>query len=123
TLPAELAQDVLILDEPLPDAAQLAGIVGGTYVSANEPLPKAETVERAVDALSGLATFPAEQVCAMSIRKGGLDLENLWERKRQTIEQTHGLSVWRGGEKFSDIGGCENIKQFLTRLMNGKERP
>ena len=46
----------------------------------------------------GLAAYPTEQVLAMSITKKGLDLERLWERKRQAVEQTPGLSVWRGGE-------------------------
>ena len=39
------------------------------------------------------------------------------------IEQTPGLSVWRGGETFADIGGVQNAKTFLTRLVQGKEPP
>jgi hypothetical protein len=50
----------------------------------------------------------------MSLSKKGLDLEQLWERKRQVIEQVPGLSVWRGGETFDDIGGCENIKTITA---------
>jgi hypothetical protein len=50
----------------------------------------------------------------MSLSKKGLDLEQLWERKRQVIEQAPGLSVWRGGESFDDIGGCSNIKTVTT---------
>ncbi len=123
TLPPEIAQDVLVLDEPLPDANRLEAIVAETYSAVKQPNPAAETMSRAVDALCGLAAFPAEQVCAMSIRKNGMDLEQLWERKRQQIEQTPGLKVWRGQQRFKDIGGCENIKKFLTSVMNGKDRP
>lgn len=123
TLPPELAQDVLVLDEPLPDAIQLAGIIGETYLAADVAKPNSETVYRAVDALCGLAAFPAEQVCAMSITPDGMDLNQLWERKRQQIEQTPGLSVWRGNERFSDIGGCTNIKEFMHLVLNGKDRP
>ena len=54
-------------------------------------------MQRAVDALIGLAAFPAEQVVAMSLSKQGLDAEQLWERKRQIIEQAPGLKIWRGG--------------------------
>lgn len=122
-LPAALANDVLILDEPLPDLAQLTVIVNDTYKAVNLPLPKENILTKATDAISGLAAFPAEQVCAMSIKKDGLDLEALWERKKQQIEQTPGLSVWRGGERFSDIGGCKNIKQFLGRVLEGEEQP
>ena len=37
------------------------------------------------------------------------------------IEQTPGLSVWRGGESFANIGGCENIKRFLQAVISGEE--
>jgi hypothetical protein len=123
TLPPEIAQDVVMLDEPLPNAAQLEGIVLETYKAVSQLAPEDKFMARAVDALCGLAAFSAEQVCAMSIGKSGLDLDSLWERKRQQIEQTPGLSVWRGKERFSDIGGCGNIKQFLSGILNGKERP
>jgi hypothetical protein len=50
----------------------------------------------------------------MSLVKRELDTADLWERKRQIIEQTPGLSVWRGGETFEDIGGVENVKINIT---------
>ena len=78
---------------------------------------------QSVDALIGLAAFPAEQVLAMSLSKNGLDLDRLWERKCQAVEQTPGLTIWRGGETFDQIGGCENIKRFLTAALLGREAP
>jgi hypothetical protein len=123
TLPAELAGDVLVLDEPLPGEEQLADIVRGTYEAAQLDDPSDEVVTKAVDALAGLAAFPAEQACAMSLTRDGLALDELWERKRQLIEQTPGLSVWRGGESFSQIGGVENAKAFLRRVLTGGQPP
>ena len=113
-LPDELTQDVLVLDEPLPAVEDLSRILDDTISAANVPELGLDANGKAIDALLGLAAFPAEQVLAMSLSKKGLDLEQLWERKRQVIEQTPGLSVWRGGETFSDIGGCENIKIDTT---------
>ena len=78
---------------------------------------------QSVDALIGMAAFPAEQVLAMSLSKNGLDLDWLWERKCQAVEQTPGLTIWRGGETFDQIGGCENIKRFLTAVLLGREAP
>jgi len=121
-LPDELTQDVLVLDEPLPGIDDLARIFQETVAAADVP-DTAEVAEKAMDAMLGLAAFPAEQVLAMSVSKGALDLEQLWDRKRQVIEQTPGLSVWRGGETFDDIGGCENIKRFLRAVINGAEAP
>ncbi len=121
-LPDELTQDVLVLDEPLPGIDDLARIFQETVAAADVP-HTVEVAEKAMDAMLGLAAFPAEQVLAMSVSKGALDLEQLWDRKRQVIEQTPGLSVWRGGETFDDIGGCENIKRFLRAVINGAEAP
>jgi hypothetical protein len=122
TLPPQLAQDVLILDEPLPDAAGLAAIVGEMYLAGNLPSPKQEILERAVEALSGLAAFPAEQVTAMSITEKGLDIESLWERKRQQIEMTPGLSIWRGKDDFKSVVGLDNAKEFHRRRGMGPLR-
>ena len=55
----------------------------------------------------------------MSMTKSGLDIDSLWERKRTRIEQTRGLSVWRGGETYADIRGCRNAIDFFTLMMNG----
>jgi hypothetical protein len=122
-LPTELSQDVLVLDEPLPSADDLARIVKDTFAAAEIDELAPDVGRRAVDALLGLSAFPAEQALAMSLAKSGLDTEQLWERKRQVIEQTPGLSVWRGGESFADIGGCENIKRFLGAVLAGEEAP
>ena len=80
-------------------------------------------LDLAVDALRGLAAFPAEQVAAMSLRKSGLDLDALWERKRRMIEQTPGLSVNRSGEGYDDLGGIENAKAFGRRILQGSVAP
>ena len=123
TLPIELQNDVMVVDEPLPSIEDLAQLVAETFDSANVPAPEETAVSKAVDALVGLAAFPAEQVLAMSLSKNGVDFDRLWERKRQAIEQTPGLTVWRGGESFDQIGGCENIKRFLSAVLSGHEAP
>jgi len=121
TLPVELQSDVMVIDEPLPSTDELAQLTADTFESANLLAPDPGTVSKAVDALVGLASFPAEQVLAMSLSKSGLDLDRLWERKRQAVEQTPGLTIWRHGETFDQIGGCDNIKQFLTAVLHGQE--
>lgn len=122
TLPAELADDVTVFDEPLPTEAELAEIVTRQHKNAKlECLPG--TCDKAVEALRGLSAFSAEQVTAMSLRKSGLDLDRCWDRKRQQIEQTPGLKVFRGGESFENVGGCDVVKSFVTRIMQGQARP
>jgi len=67
TIPVELQNDVMVIDEPLPSMDDLGRLVAATFESANVEAPDDTTVSRAVDALVGLAAFPAEQVLAMSL--------------------------------------------------------
>lgn len=122
SFPPDLANDVQLLDEPLPSAEELAEMVGELAVSAELEL-KPAVKARAVDQLRGLAMFPAEQVTAMALSKQGLDLEALGARKRTMIEQTPGLSVWSGGETLAAVGGNDNIKRYLKLIVAGKDAP
>lgn len=122
TLPPEISEDVMVFDEPLPGSDELAAIVKDQHECATLKVDDA-TVGRSVEALRGLSAFSAEQVTAMSLRKEGIDVDNLWERKRQTIETTPGLKVFREGDRFDAIGGCSVVKGFLSRIMQGNARP
>src|SRR6266700_2248809 len=123
TLPAELQQDVLILDEPLPTDEELRQLAFRLYQGVQLPTPDLATQEKIIDATLGLAEFPAEQAMAMSLTRNGINIEELWGRKRSAINQTPGLSVWMGGEKFKDIGGCANVKDFLSAVIQGRDNP
>lgn len=125
-IPSYLEGDVLVIDEPLPDAEQLKQIVLNSLsamqqAKADYPMPDAETLDHAVDAIRGLSAFPAEQATALSLKKQGLDIDAMWDRKREKIRQTPGLAVFNGSESFATIGGCENIKSYMSRLLNGRE--
>jgi hypothetical protein len=121
-LPPELAGDVVSLDEPLPEADRLATIVRESHDQVDLKIDDAG-IALAVEAVQGLPAFQAEQTVAMSLKRSGIDLGALWERKRKQIEQTPGLKVQREPVKFSDIGGVEVIKSFLSRILGGKTRP
>lgn len=116
-LPLELQQDVVILDEPLPDDEQLKGVIKDLHEVASLAQPKPGEVQRILNAVRGVAVFPAEQSIAMSLEKTGIDKDALWERKRKVVEQTDGLSVWRGGERFDEIGGLEEFKGFAKKIV------
>jgi hypothetical protein len=124
TVPEELKHDCVVVAEPLPDAERIGAIV--TSIATDAELPPVADDDKAgmVDTLLGLSGFAAEQALALSVVPGkGFDRDGLWERKRKMIEQTPGLSVWRGGETFADIGGCDNVKGFLKRILAGNAKP
>jgi len=123
-VPAYVAGDVVCLDERLPGAEELRAVVAGIVGDAGlSGVVDADTIERAAGSLAGLSAFAAEQAVALSVSKVGLDLAGLWDRKRRTIEQTPGLSVWRGGETFADLGGLSAIKARLSRILVGRRAP
>lgn len=121
TLPPELSGDVLVFDEPLPTQEEIAGVLKEVHESAGVPVPA--DLSAAVEAATGVTAFQAEQIGALALTADGLELETLWERKRKLIEQTPGLKVAKGGERFADLGGVAVIKDFLSRVLHGRAKP
>jgi hypothetical protein len=146
-VPSSLTHDVMHIDEPFPTDAELGGIVkqldevaskcpeckgqktvagsdcptcAGTGQNPKRKTASTKTITKAIEAVRGIAAFPAEQVTAMALRPTGIDLDHLWELKRSQIEQTKGLSVHRGGETFEDVKGLANVKMFIRRMLTGK---
>ena len=122
-LPPELANDVVLLNEPLPTTTQLESIIKEQLSAASLPVPDPATLGKAVDATLGLGAFTAEQEVARSMQASGLNIDKLWDRKRQVIDATPGLSVWRGGNSYAQIGGVATIKHFLTQVLVSKRAP
>lgn len=122
-LPPELSQDVVTITEALPEPPELGAIVDSICEDAGLKADKLEDKPRIVDTLLGLSAFAAEQTLALSITSAGVDMGGLWERKRKTIEQTPGLAVWNGGESFDDLGGLDNLKTFLKRVLSSEKNP
>lgn len=122
-IPSEIAGDVITFVEPLPNREQLAGVVQDIYTSVGQQGDDA-TIARAVEALAGVrSAFTAEQVTALCIGKSGLDINAMWEQKRQLINDTPGLTYMDPKLKFSDLGGVDALKQFFTDLFTGEGRP
>lgn len=137
-LPQELTSDVLVLDEPLPTLGQLQQTVRDTFKFGSVPdgILNDEIIKKATDALIGLPAFPAEQATAMcleleradkkdtkKVTGGKLNINDLWDRKRQIINQAPGLSVYTGKETLDDIGGVEQAKEFMRAVMEGNNAP
>ena len=124
-LPSELSHDFLILDEPLPTEDKISQIITGTFENAGLEHPSEEVTASATKALIGLPAFPAEQAVAMclDIESQTLDINGLWTRKKQAINQTRGLAVLETNASLEDLGGLQQIKNYLTRVMDGKDSP
>jgi hypothetical protein len=118
SLPETLRHDVLVLEERLPDDAQLEVIAQELAAAAEQPLPDAQRAQ-VVAATRGLAAFDAEQVLALALRRGGYDLDALWEHKRTAVNATPGLTLEWGGPTFDEIGGLHQITSLFRQLQAG----
>lgn len=127
TLPSELEQDVMIISDKLPNDTQIQEIILSICEDAGIEKPDETTLNKITDTLIGLSSFCAEQTLATCIKKIDdkivIDQKSLWERKCKAIEQTPGLSIWRGTENFENIGGCDNVKNFTKAVIAGKDNP
>ncbi len=123
-LPEELSSgDVQLFEAPYPDADQLKETVKRAYRSFGLDEPKKDVLEKASGQLLGTAQFAAEQVSMMSMGDKGIEIDSLIERRRQEIETHDGLTVYRGTEKFCDIGGLKFVKEEFLRVIRGKNPP
>jgi hypothetical protein len=120
--PRELDSDVIVLDDPLPNNDQLAAIIATQCSNAQPalPVPQGDEMRKAVDAVKGLSAFVAEQIVALSLTRKGVNIPELWERKRQAVEQTPGATIYRGDANFNVIGGHEGLKRDLIREVKSK---
>ena len=69
-LPLELAQDVLVIDEPLPSHEDLRAIVRTTFENAKLTAPAENDENRAVDALLGLVLAAAGEGATLAGQPG-----------------------------------------------------
>ena len=134
-LPTRLQQDILILEEPLPTVQELSVIVTDTYkYAAEEPTGKYKAcktaatpavIKAATEAGIGLPAFPFEQSVAMSLEKetGKLDIEQLWDRKRNIVSQRQGLTFLQPKEVLADMYGNAGFASFATSFMEGEFAP
>lgn len=115
--------DIAVVINELPSRENHMEKAKSICQSASVKEPTKKQSETIGDALLGLSAFASEQALALSVTKKGIDIESLWERKRQQIGETPGLTVYTGDETFDDLGGLDQAKKLFKSLLNGKRKP
>jgi len=115
--------DIAVAISPLPTREAHVKTTKQICASAGINEPAKRKRETIADSLLGLSAFAAEQALALSITKSGINTESLWQRKRQQISETPGLSVYDGKETFQDLGGLDQAKNLFSSLIKGKRKP
>lgn len=123
TLPADLSDDTLQIDDQPPNDSQREEITKAVFQDAGLEEPSKELLKVVIDATRSQSAYNVEQSVALSLSKNGLNQEVLWDRWRQSINATPGLTVDRSGTTIDDIGGLINFKSFCRKIMSGKNPP
>jgi hypothetical protein len=116
-VPTELEKQFIVIEHELPGREQLQAIAQEIATQDRE-LPTGNDLQRLLDATSGLTRYEAEGAFSLSlVRHGRLQVETLWEMKSQMLKKRGLLTLHRGGETFSDLGGLEALKAFCKRAL------
>ncbi|HYT44354.1 MAG TPA: AAA family ATPase, partial [Methylomirabilota bacterium] len=129
SLPEQISGDVMMLDDPLPGPEEIGHILDKTYGYVKVGLPEGkvlpdlneDTRRRAIEAVRGLHTAAIDQAFSFSMELTGINIPMCWLQKRDRVEQTRGLTFYRGGETYNDVGGLTAFKRFMEELYNGPE--
>ena len=121
-LPLELERLFVILQHELPDREQLREIATSIATEEQE-LPEGAELDQVLDAASGLTRYEAEGAYSLSlVRHGRLEPSTLWELKTQSLMKSGLLSLYRGQDAFSALGGLESLKAFCLRSLQSSKR-
>ena len=118
TIPSELSSSITVLEFPLPSAGEIRTEVERLLSATGSDLSPRDTDEL-VRSCQGLAMERIRRVLARGIAAHGTfepsDIDLILEEKQQSIRQTQILEFYPASEKISDIGGLDNLKDWLLK--------
>ncbi len=118
SIPSELSEVLTVLEFPLPSGAEIRQEVQNLLIGMGQKLGE-QVVDELVRSAQGLSMERIRRVMARAIAAHGEiqpeDVELMLEEKRQTIRQTQILDYYPAREQISDIGGLDNLKDWLLR--------
>lgn len=118
TIPEDLGEVLTVLEFPLPTLADIR-VELERLLAPTEQTIDPKMVDELVRSCQGLSMERIRRVLAKAIATHGSlqagDVELILEEKRQTIRQTQILDFYPATERISDIGGLDNLKDWLLR--------
>ena len=116
-IPTELEKMFVVIEHELPSREQLAEIARGIGSEDGE-LPTGSELDTVLDAAAGLTRMEAENAFSLSlVRQAKITADAVWELKTQTLNKSGLLSLHRGTEDFSSLGGLAALKAFCRRSL------
>lgn len=126
-LPAELAADVIVVRDTSPTRDGIQGVVDSMVADAKKggaTIPDDYGRDRVVDGCLGLqSAFDVEQTVALNVRKDGIDVAGVWDRKIQRLRDQTSAEISIDNPAFDKLAGCANAKDELNGFIDGRQRP
>jgi SpoVK/Ycf46/Vps4 family AAA+-type ATPase len=117
-IPDELSEVLVVLEFPLPTAPEIRAEVERLLATLGQSL-EARILDDLVRSCQGLSMERIRRVLARAIATHSElqpeDIDLILEEKRQTIRQTQILDFYPTTANISDIGGLDNLKEWLLR--------
>ncbi|TVQ42814.1 MAG: AAA family ATPase [Gloeocapsa sp. DLM2.Bin57] len=117
-IPSELTEVLTVLDFPLPTATEINSEIQRLLTATRQTINQ-ELLNELVRSAQGLSLERIRRVLSLCIATHGaiepLDVELILAEKRQSIRQTQILDFYPATEEISDIGGLDNLKDWLLR--------
>jgi hypothetical protein len=116
-IPAELEKSFIVVEHDLPGREQLQEIAVGVATEPGE-MPTGQELDRLLDAAAGLTRMEAENAYSLSlVREGKLAADTVFEIKSQGLKKSGLLTLYRGSEDFTSLGGLASLKAFCKRSL------
>lgn len=117
-IPEDLSEVLTVVEFPLPTGPEIQVEIERLLGTTGQSL-ETRVFDEIVRSCQGLSIERIRRVLAKAIATHGQiepdDVELILEEKRQTIRQTQILEFYPTNEKISDIGGLDNLKDWLLR--------
>ena len=114
----DLTEVLTVLEFPLPTASEIKAEVERLLAGTGNS-PSGKFLDDLVRSCQGLSMDRIRRVLSRAIATHGElqpeDVDLVLEEKRQTIRQTQILDFYPATEQISDIGGLDNLKDWLLR--------
>ena len=118
-IPDDLTEVLTVVEFPLPSASEIKAEVERLLQTSGNYSLSGKIIDDLVRSCQGLSMDRIRRVLARAIASHGElqpeDVDLVLEEKRQTIRQTQILDFYPATEQISDIGGLDNLKDWLLR--------
>lgn len=117
-IPKELENYITVFDIPLPTTSEILTIIND-FVADMDIVVDQEAIDEIALSFKGLNEFQIKQILNLAYQDGGcIDKDDkllILKEKEQFIKKSGMLEIVNFSETVDDIGGLENLKEWLAR--------